>query len=41
MILALKISKNVGLTDIVSGANPITTGHPITGSAVAVTVMAL
>lgn len=34
--MALKISKNVGLTDIVSDANPITTEHPITGSAVAV-----
>jgi len=32
--LALKISKNVGLTDIVSDANPITTEHPISGSAV-------
>ncbi|OMF35279.1 hypothetical protein BK133_11285 [Paenibacillus sp. FSL H8-0548] len=34
--MALKISKNVGLTDIVSDVNPITTEHPITGSAVAV-----
>lgn len=34
--MALKISKNVGLTDIVSDANPITTEHPITGSAVTV-----
>lgn len=34
--MALKISKNVGLTDIVSDANPITTEHPITGSVVAV-----
>ncbi|MFH5181168.1 hypothetical protein ACHHV8_36710 [Paenibacillus sp. TAB 01] len=29
----LKISKNSGLTDIVSDANPITTQHPTTGSA--------
>lgn len=36
MIMALKIAKNVGLTDVVSDANPITTEHPITGSAVAV-----
>lgn len=34
--MALKISKNAGLTDIVSDANPITTQHPITGSAVVV-----
>lgn len=34
--MALKISKNVGLTDIVSDANPIITEHPIAGSAVAV-----
>lgn len=34
--MALKISKNVGLTDIVSDVNQITTEHPITGSAVAV-----
>lgn len=34
--MALKISKNVGLTDIVTDANPITTEHPITGSAVTV-----
>ncbi|MGO4181207.1 hypothetical protein AB4Z17_08505 [Paenibacillus sp. TAF43_2] len=34
--MALKISKNVGLTDIVSDTNPITTEHPITGSAVTV-----
>ena len=34
--MALKISKNVGLTDVVSsdGSNPITTEHPITGSAI-------
>lgn len=35
--MALKISKNVGLSDIVStgdGTNPISTQHPITGSAV-------
>lgn len=34
--MALKISKNVGLTDIVStdNTNPITTQHPITGSSV-------
>lgn len=35
--MALKIAKNVGLTDIVStgdGSNPITTQHPITGSSV-------
>lgn len=34
--MALKISKNVGLTDIVStdGTNPITTQHPISGSSV-------
>lgn len=31
--MALKISKNVGLTDIVSDVNPITTTHPTTGSA--------
>ncbi|MFH5185707.1 hypothetical protein ACHHV8_25375 [Paenibacillus sp. TAB 01] len=31
--MALKISKNSGLTDIVSDANPITTQHPTTGSA--------
>jgi hypothetical protein len=32
--MTLKISKNSGLTDIVStdGTNPITTPHPITGS---------
>lgn len=34
--MALKISKNVGLTDIVSDVNPITTEHPLTGSAVVV-----
>lgn len=34
--MALKISKNSGLTDIVSGANPITTQHPTTGSSVTV-----
>lgn len=34
--MALKISKNVGLTDIVSDVNPITTTHPTTGSAQAV-----
>lgn len=34
--MALKISKNAGLTDIVSDANPITTEHPIAGSAVEV-----
>jgi hypothetical protein len=32
----LKISKNVGLTDVVTDVNPITTQHPITGSAVVV-----
>lgn len=34
--MALKISKNSGLTDVVStdGTNPITTQHPITGSTV-------
>jgi|GEM_PF-4501812 len=32
----LKISKNQALTDIVSESNPITTEHPITGSAVTV-----
>lgn len=34
--MALKISKNVGLTDVVStnGTNPISSQHPITGSAV-------
>lgn len=32
----LKISKNSGLTDIVSDANPISSEHPISGSAVAV-----
>jgi len=32
--MALKLSKNVGLTDIVTDANPITTEHPLTGSAV-------
>lgn len=30
----LKVSKNIGLTDVVTGANPITTTHPTTGSAV-------
>lgn len=30
--MALKISKNSGLSDIVSDANPITTTHPTTGS---------
>lgn len=30
--MALKISKNSGLTDLVSAANPITTSHPTTGS---------
>jgi hypothetical protein len=33
--MALKISKNSGLTDLVSsgtGANPVTTSHPTTGS---------
>lgn len=34
--MALKISKNVGLADIVSDVNPITTEHPITGSPVEV-----
>jgi hypothetical protein len=29
----LKLSKNVGLTDLVSAGNPITTTHPTTGSA--------
>jgi hypothetical protein len=35
--MALKISKNSGLTDVVStdGTNPISSQHPITGSAVA------
>lgn len=28
----LKISKNSGLTDVVSDANPVTTQHPTTGS---------
>ncbi|RDW18052.1 hypothetical protein CWR48_10635 [Oceanobacillus arenosus] len=28
----LKISKNVGLTDIVSAGNPISSQHPISGS---------
>lgn len=36
--MALKLSKNSGLTDIVSGANPITTQHPIAGSTQNVTV---
>lgn len=31
--MALQISKNSGLTDLVSAENPITTQHPITGSA--------
>jgi hypothetical protein len=33
-MMALKISKNVGLTDIVStdGTSPLVTTHPITGS---------
>lgn len=31
--MALKISKNSALTDIVSDVNPITTTHPTTGSA--------
>lgn len=34
--MALKISKNVGLTDIVSDANPVNTDHPIAGSTVSV-----
>lgn len=34
--MALQISKNVGLTDKVTDANPITTEHPISGSAVTV-----
>lgn len=32
----LKIAKNAGLTDIVTAGNPITTQHPIEGSAVTV-----
>lgn len=32
----IKISKNAGLTDIVSESNPIATEHPITGSTVEV-----
>lgn len=33
--MALKLSKNSGLTDLVStdGSNPITTSHPLAGSA--------
>lgn len=31
--MALKISMNVGLTNVVSDANPLTTNHPTTGSA--------
>lgn len=31
--MALKLSKNAQLTDIVSDANPITTTHPTSGSA--------
>jgi hypothetical protein len=38
--MALKLSKNVGLTDIVSDANPITTEHNITGTAVTVQLWA-
>jgi hypothetical protein len=34
--MALKISKNSGLTDIVSDVNPITTEHPLGGSAVTI-----
>lgn len=34
--MALKISKNVGLTDVVTDINPITTEHPTTGSEVEV-----
>lgn len=34
--MAIKISKNLGLTDIVTDSNPITTEHPITGSSVEV-----
>jgi hypothetical protein len=34
----LKIAKNAGLTDIVPAGNPITTQHPIEGSAVTVQV---
>lgn len=34
--MALKISKNVGLTDIVSDVNPITTTHATTGGVVSV-----
>lgn len=38
--MALKIAKNVGLTDVVStdGTNPLETQHPISGSAVEVKV---
>lgn len=32
----IKISKDAALTDIISDANPITTEHPISGSAVEV-----
>jgi hypothetical protein len=35
--MALKISKNAGLTDVVTDVNPITTTHPTTGSASAAT----
>ncbi|WP_026694076.1 hypothetical protein [Peribacillus kribbensis] len=38
--MALKLSKNSGLTDIIStdGTNPLTTQHPTTGSSVATKV---
>lgn len=32
--MALKIAKDAALTNVVSGANPITTEHPTTGSSV-------
>lgn len=34
--MAIQISKNATLTDVVTDQNPITTEHPITGSAVEV-----
>lgn len=36
--MALKLAKNIGLTDIVTDINPITTEHAITGASVDVRV---
>lgn len=32
--MALKVSKNIGMTDVITSGNPGTTQHPIGGSAV-------